>query len=204
MSCYSRVVLPHLIDFAMSQREAMRMRAEHVPSAEGTVLEIGIGSGLNLAFYTSAVTKVYGIDPSAELLAMARKRPVTPPLEVELIEQSAERVPLGDASIDTIVITWSLCSISNPATALREARRVLKADGSLIFVEHGLSPDAGVKKWQNRLTPLWRHVAGGCHLNRDIKRLIADAGFRLASLRTGYVPGPKPFTFIYEGRATGI
>jgi ubiquinone/menaquinone biosynthesis C-methylase UbiE len=198
---YSRRVLPRLINFAMTHAEATRLRAAHIPAAGGVVLEVGIGSGLNLPFYSSAVTHLYGVDPSAELLAMAREKAAATPFPVELLNVGADRIPLADASVDTVVVTWSLCSIANAPGALGEMRRVLKPGGTLIFVEHGLSPDAGVRKWQNRLTPFWRPFAGGCHLNRKIDDLVRGAGFTITGLRMEYVPGPRAFTFMYQGRA---
>jgi len=198
---YERRVLPRLINWAMTREDATRLRAAHVPAACGVVLEVGIGSGLNLPFYTTRVTHLYGVDSSAELLAMAREKAGAAPFPVELVHGSADRLLLADASIDTVVVTWSLCSIANAADALREMRRVLKPDGTLIFVEHGLAPDAGVRKWQNRLTPFWRPLAGGCHLNRKMDDLVRGAGFTIADLRMEYVPGPSAFTFMYEGRA---
>jgi SAM-dependent methyltransferase len=198
---YNRCVLPGLINFAMMRGEATRLRAAYVPAASGAVLEIGIGSGLNLPFYTAAVTRLYGVDPSAELLAMARKKTATAPFPVELFNQDADRIPLADASVDTVVVTWSLCSIADPVAALSEMRRVLKPAGTLIFVEHGLAPDASVRKWQNRLTPFWRRFTGGCHLNRKMDDLVRGAGFTIADLRTEYVPGPRPLTYMYEGQA---
>lgn len=194
-------MLPKLIHFAMSRDDAMRLRAAHLPLARGDVLEAGIGSGLNIPFYTGAVTKLYGIDPSAELLARATGIAATAPFPVELFHTTAEHIPLPDESADTVVVTWSLCSIPDAAAALREMRRVLKREGSLIFVEHGLSPDPAVGKWQNRLTPFWRPWTGGCHLNRKIDDLVRDAGFTIADLRTEYVPGPRALTFTYEGQA---
>ena len=198
---YDRFVLPTLINWAMTSGEAMRFRARHVPNARGAVLEIGIGSGLNLPFYTNEVTRLYGVDPSAELLAMAKPRAAAARFPVELFQCAADRIPLADASIDTVVVTWALCSILNPVDALREIRRILKPGGALIFVEHGLSPDAGVRKWQNRLTPVWRRFAGGCHLNRKMDDLVREAGFTVTDLRTKYVRGPRVFTFIFEGCA---
>ena len=200
MNFYNRRVLPTLINLAMTRDDVTRLRAAHIPAAHGVVLEVGIGSGLNLPFYTSAVTRLYGIDPSAELLAMAREKTAAVPFPVELFNRDAERIPLADASIDTVVVTWSLCSIPNAADALRDMRRVLKPGGTLIFVEHGLSPDPGVRKWQNRLTPFWRVFAGGCHLNRKMDDLVRDAGFTIAELHTEYVPGPRALAFMYEGR----
>jgi ubiquinone/menaquinone biosynthesis C-methylase UbiE len=201
---YNRRVLPRLIDFAMTREDATRLRAAHVPAAHGVVLEVGIGSGLNLPFYTRGVTRVYGVDPSAELLAMARERAAAAPFPVELVHGSADRIALGDASVDTVVATWSLCSIANAPEALREMRRVLKPGGTFIFVEHGLAPDGGVRKWQNRLTPFWRPFAGGCHLNRKMDDLVRGAGFAITELRTEYLPGPRAFTFMYQGRAEKV
>jgi ubiquinone/menaquinone biosynthesis C-methylase UbiE len=198
---YNHFVLPKLINFAMTQEEATRLRAAHVPAALGVVLEVGIGSGLNMPFYTSAVTRLYGIDPSAELLAMARTKAAAAPFPVELFNREADRIPLADASVDTVVVTWSLCSIVNAPGALRDMRRVLRPDGALIFVEHGLSPDAGVRKWQNRLTPVWRRFTGGCHLNRKMDDLVREAGFTIARLQAEYVPGPRALTFMYGGWA---
>ena len=198
---YDRRVLPWLINCAMRHEEATRLRRANVPAARGVVLEVGIGSGLNLPFYTGAVTQLYGVDPSAELLEMAAPKARETPFPVELFNQDARSLPLTSESVDTVVVTWALCSIGDPAGALREMRRVLKPAGTLIFVEHGLSFDAGVRRWQNRLTPVWRRFAGGCHLNRKMDDLVREAGFALLDLRTGYVPGPRAFTFMYEGRA---
>jgi ubiquinone/menaquinone biosynthesis C-methylase UbiE len=198
---YNRHVLPRLIHFAMSRADVTRLRAAHVPAARGVVLEVGIGSGLNLPYYAGAVTRVHGVDRSSELLAMARERAVAAPFPVDLLNCDADRLPLADAVIDTVVVTWSLCSIANAAGALREMRRVLKPGGALIFVEHGLSPDAGIRKWQNRLTPFWRRFTGGCQLNRKMDDLVRDAGFTISELRAEYVPGPRTLAFMYEGRA---
>jgi ubiquinone/menaquinone biosynthesis C-methylase UbiE len=170
-----------------------------IPRARGVVLEVGVGSGLNLPFYTSAVTRLYGVDTSAELLVMARANETRASFPVELRQLPAERISLETATIDTVVSTWTLCSIADPTAALREMRRVLKPGGTLLFVEHGLSPDARVRAWQDRLTPVWRALAGGCHLNRKIDQLIQAAGFAIAELQTGYVPGPRMLTYMYEG-----
>ena len=201
MTLYRHLVLPRLINAAMGVEEMTRLRGKVIPRASGVVLEIGVGSGLNLPFYAPAVTRLYGVDPSAELLAMARRKNARLPFPVEFLNQEANPIPLADESVDTVVVTWSLCSIVDPKSALVEARRVLKPAGTLIFVEHGLSPDDAVQKWQNRLTPIWRRVAGGCHLNRRIDDVIRSAGFATHELRTGYVPGPKPLTYMYEGCA---
>jgi SAM-dependent methyltransferase len=202
MSLYSKYFLPYFLDLALRNREAVRLRRKWIPRACGRVLEVGIGSGLNLPFYSREVERVWGADPSPELLRMARRRTSQLPFEVEFLPQSAEAVlPIDSAVADTVVITWSLCSIENPLAALYEARRVLKPGGQLVFVEHGRSPDARVAVWQDRLTPVWRRLVGGCTLNRPIGELVTGAGFRLSELTTGYIPGPRPMTYMYEGSA---
>ena len=186
----------------MRNKDTTRLRAECVPQARGEVLEIGIGSGLNLPFYSSDVKRVHGIDPSVELQRMANKRISAVPFEVEFVRQSAEDpLPLGDSSIDTIVMTWTLCSIPNPALALQQMRRVLKPSGRLIFVEHGRAPDPRIVPWQDRITPVWKRIGGGCHLNRKIDELIRAAGFQISELKTFYLPGPRPMTYTYQGLA---
>jgi len=186
----------------MRNKDTTRLRAECVPQARGNVLEVGIGSGLNLPFYSSNVKRVYGVDPSLELQRMAKKRVSAVPFEVEFVRQSAEEpFPLGDSSIDTVVITWTLCSIPNPAPALQQMKRVLKASGRLIFVEHGRTADPRVVVWQDRITPVWKRIGGGCHLNRKIDELIRAAGFQISELKTFYLPGPRPMTYTYQGLA---
>lgn len=201
MGFYQHHILPHLINLAMRQKNLAPYRGRVISAAEGNVLEVGIGSGLNLPFYSAKVGTVIGLDPSPNLLAMARR--VRPPLslQVEFIEGSAESIPLRSASVDTVVTTWTLCSIPGPSQALGEMRRVLKPGGRLLFVEHGRAPDASVRWWQDRLTPAWKRIGGGCHLNRAIGSLIRAAGFELDRFETGYMPGPKPLTFMYEGSA---
>ena len=202
MGLYERRVLPRLIDLAMRHERLAALRARVVGEARGQVLEIGIGSGRNLPFYRRDVEGVLGIDPSPGLLAMAKPHTAWTHFPVRLRQADAEDLPLDDRSIDTVVMTWTLCSIADPARALAEVRRVLRPGGALLFVEHGRAPEAGVGRWQDRMTPLWRKVAGGCHLNRPIDRLIESAGLRLAELDTGYlVQGPRPLTFHYRGRA---
>lgn len=202
MGFYAKYVLPRFIDLAMRNRETTHLRAEWLPYARGDVLEVGIGSGLNLPFYTSRVRRVYGIDPSVELQRIARARMAASPLEVEFLVQSAEdRLPLLDASVDTVVLTWTLCSIADAPKALQQIKRVLKEDGLLVFLEHGRAPDPGVVAWQDRLTPVWKHIGGGCHLNRKIDELIEAAGFKISELRTFYLPGPRPMTHTYQGLA---
>jgi len=202
MGFYAKHVLPHLLDLTMRNSEQSRLRAEWIPKARGEVLEVGIGSGLNLPFYTTEVRHIYGVDPSLELQRMARKRAESVSVEVSFFGQSAEAsIPLGDSSIDTIVVTWTLCSMANAAQALLEMKRILRSDGRLLFLEHGRAPEANVASWQDRITPAWRHIAGGCTLNRKMDELIATAGFRITELNTGYMRGPRPMTFMYKGFA---
>jgi ubiquinone/menaquinone biosynthesis C-methylase UbiE len=199
---YEGYVLPRLVDLAMRNKEVERYRARVIPTAQGRVLEIGGGSGLNLAYYErGAVSRLYTLDPSAALVRMARKRLTRAAVAAELLVGSAEDIPLAERSVDTVVSTWTLCSIPDVARALREARRVLKPGGSLLFVEHGHSPDARVARWQERIEPLWKPLAGGCHLTRRIDRLIREAGFDIAELENEYLKGPRAFTYTYCGRA---
>ncbi len=201
MNLYERYVLPRLIDLAMRNQAVSAERAQAVPRAAGIVLEVGIGSGLNLPFYGRAVERLYGVDPRRELWALARGRITRASFPIEFIEASAERVPLGDGSIDTVVTTWTLCSIPEPRLALVEMKRLLRPEGQLIFIEHGLAPDPRVIAWQERLNPVWRRIAGGCHLNRNIDRLILDAGFKLTEREHGYGIGPRPMAYLYRGVA---
>ena len=201
MNVYEKYVLPKLIHWAMRQKLATAERRKLIPLASGTVLEVGVGSGLNLPFYGPQVHKLYALDPSRELWKMARQRVEEAPFPVEFLAASAERIPLEDMSVDTVVTTWTLCTIPNPRQALTDMRRVLKPEGRLIFVEHGHSPDPGVLAWQNRLTPVWKRIGGGCHLNRQIDDLIADAGFDITQIERGYSRGPKPMTYLYKGLA---
>jgi ubiquinone/menaquinone biosynthesis C-methylase UbiE len=202
MGFYAKHVLPRLIDLSMRNKDAARLRAAWIPLARGEVLEIGIGSGLNLRYYSPEVRHVYGVDPSVELQRLALQRVANGRIQVEFLSQSAEApLPLSSASIDTVVVTWTLCSIPNASQALHEMRRVLKPGGKLIFLEHGRSPDASVVAWQDRLTPLWKRFTGGCHLNRKVDDLIASAGFAINYLKIGYLPGPRPMTYTYQGFA---
>lgn len=201
MGFYQEQIVPLLINLTMRQRRLTEYRSRVVPAAEGRVLEIGIGSGLNLPFYSRNVENVIGLDPSPKLLSMARRHPRSQVSAVEFVEGSAEAIPLEDISIDTVVTTWTLCSIPDAERALAEIRRVLKPGGRLLFVEHGRAPEPNVRWWQDRLTPMWKHIGGGCHLNRAIKTLIEGAGFQFERFETGYMRGPKPMTFMYEGSA---
>jgi ubiquinone/menaquinone biosynthesis C-methylase UbiE len=200
MNTYERHVLPWLIHLAMRTTAAGVERARIVPLASGIVVEIGAGSGLNLPYYGPQVARLYALDPSAPLLRMAR-RAATRGTTVEWIEGQAEAIPLDQGIADTVVTTWTLCSIADPMRALDEVRRVLRPEGHLLFVEHGRAPDLGVRTWQARLTPTWRRVAGGCHLDRPIDALLQAAGFTLETLSTGYGVGPRPFVYLYRGVA---
>jgi len=186
----------------MSNKDVARCRSQIVPEARGQVLEVGIGSGLNLPFYSAHVTRVRGVDPSPELLQMARKKANFVNIPVELLQGSAEELPAENQEFDTIVMTWTLCSIRDTSKALAEMYRALKPGGNLIFVEHGLAPEPNVRAWQNRINRPWRALAGGCNLNRAIDSLISSAGFHILQLDTSYLPGPRVFTFTYRGRAS--
>lgn len=199
MGIYQEHIVPHLVNLATRNRQLAPYRERTIRLAEGRVLEIGVGSGFNLPLYTDRATEILGLDPHPKLLAMASAKPRSVPSK--LIEGSAESIPLNDHSVDTVVSTWSLCTIPNVAAALAEIRRVIKRDGHLLFVEHGLAPEERVRKWQDQLTPLWKRAAGGCHLNRPIASLVEGAGFRILKMDTGYMPGPRPMTFTYEGSA---
>jgi ubiquinone/menaquinone biosynthesis C-methylase UbiE len=201
MGFYTDHVLPYLVHLSMRQRTFATYRKRVVAAAEGRVLEIGVGSGHNFPFYPEGVRRVIGVDPSPKLLAIAGRTARGVPYSIDLLEGSAEAIPLEDQSVDTVVITWSLCSIPDARNALAEMRRVLKPAGHLLFVEHGRSPEEGVRRWQDRLTPAWKRIAGGCHLNRPVKELLEQGGFLIEHLATGYMTGPKPMTFMYEGDA---
>lgn len=202
MGLYADWILPHLISLSMSNRDLVPYRQRIISAAEGRVLEIGIGSGLNLPYYGPQVREIIGLDPSSRLLAMARRAAEEAAIPVAFTECTAEEISLDDRSVDTAVTTWTLCSIPSGVRALREVRRVLKPGGQLLFVEHGLSPEENVRKWQDRLTPLWKRIGGGCHLNRPIRQMIETAGFKVSHIETGYAKGPKPMTFMYEGHAS--
>lgn len=201
MSFYETKVLPKLLNLVMQNKEMSRQRRALIPDAAGRVLEIGIGSGLNLPLYGAGVTEVIGVDPSMELQAYARERAKGKPFPVQFIGLSGEQIPLDAGSVDMAVSTWTMCTIPDAAKALAEVRRVLKPGGRLLFVEHGAAPDAGVARWQNRLDGMWGKMCGGCHLNRQIDALVTGSGFRIDRLDTLYLKGPRPMTFTYRGSA---
>ena len=193
-SFYDRKILPALLTCACSSPPMMKQRAKVVPQAQGKVLELGIGMGLNLQFYDPAkVESIAGVDPAAELRARAQAAPRDPRLVVEVADGTAEALPFGDASFDTVVCTFTLCSVGSQAETLRELRRILKPGGRLLYAEHGKAPDAWVRKWQNRIEPVWKRLAGGCHLTRPISDPIVDAGFQLHVLGQRYAPKTPKF-----------
>ncbi len=202
MNLYDQHVLPHLIDFACGMGAVMKTRAQIVPQAEGRVLEIGIGSGLNLSFYDpTKVSVIVGVDPSAAMQKLAQQRAAEISIPVEMIALELGQIQAADASFDSIVCTFTLCTIPDAGAALQEMRRVLKPGGKLLFSEHGLAPDLPVVRWQHRLTPLWKPFSGGCHLNRDIPALIRAGGFSIGQLDSSYLKGPRPMTWVSRGWA---
>ena len=204
-SWYERHVLPYVIDIACGMKPVREQREKVVPLARGRVLEVGIGTGLNLAHYDKAtVEKIVGVDPALEMQRLAQRRMKKAGLAVELVGLSAESIRIEDAMFDTVLITYTLCSIPDPVAALKEMRRMLKPGARLIFCEHGASPDASIRRWQDRLTPLWSKFGGGCQLNRDIPGLLKEAGLHSTDMQTMYLPGPRPLTYNYWGTAVPI
>jgi len=202
MSFYADTILPWLTHLSMQQAQLVPYRTRVVSGATGRVLEIGIGSGLNLPFYSAAAIQVLGIEPSPKLLKMARQAEQRSALSIKLIEGTAEAIPLEKGSVDTVVTTWTMCSIPDIDCALSEARRVLKTGGRLLFVEHGRAPEPRVQWWQDHLTPAWKRLSGGCHLNRAIGDIIRRNGFHIEEIQVGYLQGPKAMAFMYEGWAS--
>ena len=202
-SFYDRQILPHLIGCACGAKPIRRQRAKIVPRARGRVLELGIGGGLNLAFYDpDRVESVTGVDPSEGLRYLAEDAPRPAGLTVEIVAGRAEALSFDSQSFDTVVCTFTLCSVQNPAAVLAEARRVLKASGTFLYSEHGLSPDPGVQRWQRRIEPLWRPLAGGCHLTRPVTASIEAAGLVIEAVETMYLPGaPRAFGWCEWGEA---
>ncbi len=201
MALYTDRILPHLVHWTLRGDTFQKLRQECVRGLSGTVLEVGFGSGLNLPWYPREVGKLWFVEPSREARRMARDAIAAVPFPVEPLGETAEKIPLPDGSVDAVVSTWTLCTIPDVGRALAEMRRVLRPVGSFRFVEHGRLPDARVARWQDRLTPLQKRLAGGCHLNRPIDRLIEASGFRLERVDRFYVPGPKVGTYLYAGTA---
>ena len=202
MGFYQDRVVPFILHHAMKDGRLAGLRQRVAPQASGRVLEIGIGSGLNLPLYGSEVTAVFGVEPAQPLLARAERAAEDLPFQVSLHGCSAEALPFDDRDFDTVVTTWTLCTIPDAERALAELRRVLKPEGRLLFIEHGHAPDPRIAAWQDRLNPVWRCIAGGCNMNRPIDRLITDGGFRIERLETGHmIQGPRPLTYLFEGAA---
>jgi len=202
MSLYKKQILPNLVHFACSLKSVMRQREKIIPLARGRVLEVGLGTGLNLPFYdASKVNKVLGLDPAPEMIDRAKERARSVNFEVELIGLSGEEIPLETNSVDTVVVTYTLCTIVDVDRAIKEMARVLKPAGELIFCEHGAAPDVTVRWLQNCINPAWKRVGGGCHLNREIPELIEQGGFRIKDLKARYIPGWRPASFNYWGTA---
>jgi ubiquinone/menaquinone biosynthesis C-methylase UbiE len=205
MSLWARHVVPRLIERAAQSPSILDERRRWVPRAHGRVLELGVGSGLNLAFYDPArVAAVTGIDPSPPLLRRAGSRVTRAPVPVTLVEGVAERLPFDAGSFDSAIVTYSLCSMDEPARALAEVRRVLRPGGELVFVEHGLAPDAGTRRWQRRLSPIWRRIAGGCRLDRDLPALLRETGFAVDELTAGYRGTVRVMSYTYQGTARPV
>jgi ubiquinone/menaquinone biosynthesis C-methylase UbiE len=204
MGFYDRHILPWLLDAAMSTKPITYQRKKVVPRAEGRVLEIGFGAGHNLPYYDAAkVSHLWALEPSAEMRARAAERVAASPIKLDYLGLSGESIPLGDNEADTVLITYTMCTIPDVAKALGEMRRVLKPTGRMIFCEHGTAPDANVERWQRRITPVWKSLCGGCHVDRPIPKLIQDAGFKVEDLQTMYLPGTPRFAgFNYWGSAT--
>jgi ubiquinone/menaquinone biosynthesis C-methylase UbiE len=202
MSLWSRYVLPPLIETACRSHTIAAERARWVPRAHGRVLEIGVGSGLNLAYYdASRVERVTAIDPSAPLLERAALRVTSSPVPIDLVQMQAEALPFEDASFDSAVITYTLCSVESPRRALAEMHRVLRPSGELLLVEHGLAPDVSQQRWQRWITPAWRRVGGGCRLDRDVLTELKASGFSVDEIQAAYGEGPRWLGFTYQGVA---
>ncbi len=201
MGFYTDRVVPRITNLALSGAELDRIRGRVASGLEGEVLEVGFGSGRNVPHYPRAVKRVQAVDPATAGRKLAASRVAASPVPVEYVGLDGQALPAGSASIDYVLSTWTLCTIPDVAAALREMHRVLRPSGELHFVEHGRSPDPGVARWQDRLTPLQRRLFAGCHLNRPIDRLVAEAGFRVTRLDNFYVSGPKVTGYNFEGVA---
>jgi len=205
MSFYEDRVLPHLINLACSSKPTRKQREKIVPLAKGDVLEIGIGSGLNLPFYDpQKVRKIWGLEPSEGMRRKAQPMVDESDLDVEFIDLPGEEIPLGANSVDTVLVTYSLCTIPDAGAALEGMRRVLKPGGRLLYCEHGIAPDENVRRWQSRLNPVWSSFSGGCNINRDILGLITEAGFEITNDERMYIPGAKMLSYNFWGSAKTV
>jgi SAM-dependent methyltransferase len=202
MGLYQDEIVPRINNAVMNNGEFARIRERVAADLRGDVLEVGFGSGLNVAHYPPAVSRVLVVDPATVGRKLAAKRIAISPVAVEWVGLDGQQIPLESASVDHVLTTWTLCTIPDVERALREIRRVLRSGGSLHFVEHGRSPERKVARWQDRLTPLQRRLAGGCHLNRPIDQLVANSGLEIARLDNYYARGPKTFVYMFEGTAT--
>ena len=203
MSFYNKYILPKVLNCTCASKPINYQRDKIVPLAEGVVLDVGIGSGLNIPFYNKTkIKQLYGLDPSKELLDIAKSVAKEKKLEIEFLECGAESIPLPDKSIDNVLITYTMCTIPDVAISNSEIMRILKDDGKLLFCEHGLAPDKNIAKWQKRINPLWSKIAGGCNLNKDIPNLISSSGFKILNMEEMYLPGtPKFAGYNYWGVA---
>ena len=203
MGFYDKYILPKFLNCACGTKPINYQRGKIVPLAKGIVLDIGIGSGLNIPFYNkSNIDHFYGLDPSEELLKIAKSLAKKNELEIEFLQCGAEAIPLPDQSIDTVLITYTMCTIPDIKLSNSEIMRVLKPGGQLLFCEHGLAPDKNIAKWQRRINPIWRMIAGGCNLNRDIPKLITSSGFKISNMEEMYLPStPKFAGYNYWGIA---
>lgn len=201
MGFYVDQILPRITNVVMANKEFEPIRARVAADLSGEVLEIGFGTGLNVAHYPPVVRRVRAVDPAALGRKLAVKRLASSPVPVEFAGSDGQQLPVATGSVDHVLATWTLCTIPDPRRALAEVHRVLRAGGTFHFVDHGRSPDRSVARWQDRLTPIQRRVGGGCHLNRPIRDLIAAAGFEISKIDNYYVSGPKPFGYTYEGVA---
>ncbi len=203
MKIYENYVLPNLINMACSSKPVLRQRNKVVPLAEGRVLEVGFGSGLNLPYYNpDKIDFIWGLEPSEGMRKKAQKNLKQSSLNIKWLDLPGEEIPLDNDSVDTILLTYTLCTIPDWQTALIQMKRVLKPGGKLLFCEHGEAPDEAVKKWQQRVNPYWKTMAGGCNLNRPIPLCLEQAGFKIQEMNTMYLPStPKIAGFNYWGMA---
>ena len=203
MSLYSKYILPKVLDFCCATKPIRKQREKVVPLCKGIVLEIGSGSGLNFPYYkTSKVKKIFALEPDKEMIELARQETKKSSIEITFLQEYAERISLKDNSVDTILLTYSLCTIPDPISALKEMKRVLRSNGCLVYCEHGMAPESSIRKWQNRLNPINSYFSGGCNLNRNITQLITESGFKIQHSETMYLPGTtKLIGYNYWGTA---